>query len=126
MQSGNVVLVRVSSTVSELADLCENYQNRKHAQVMHKKLIFACVKHGRVLNSLFGEALKHIVQKQARHAHQRMTCGYGAIWGVHNCVSGEHSEDILIFIIFVESEYDTFSVVKMQRACCGITKALCL
>ena len=69
---------------------------------MHQKLICACVKHGRVLNSLFGEALKHIVQKQARHAHQRMTCGYGAIWGVHNCVSGVHSDDILIFRHFRE------------------------
>ena len=62
-----------------------------------RSLFFACVKHGRVLNSLFGKALKHIVQKQARHAYQRMTCGYGASWGVHNCVSGEHSDDILIF-----------------------------
>ena len=69
---------------------------------MCQKLIFAFVKHGRVLNSLFGEALKHIARKQARDAHQRMKCGPGAIWGVHNCVSGEHSEDIIIFHNFHE------------------------
>ena len=69
---------------------------------MYQKLIFAFVKHGRVLNSLSGEALKHIARKQARHAYHRMKCGPGAIWGVHNCVSGEHSEDIIIFHHFHE------------------------
>ena len=69
---------------------------------MHEKHILACVKNGRVQNSLSGEVLKRILRKRARDSNQTMNCESGAIWGVRNCASGECSGHVLIFDHFRE------------------------
>ena len=82
------------------------HENHEKSQNMHQTCTRGTfvlgTKKGGIENSLSGECFKHIFQKWARDAHQRMKLRSGIVLGVRKCASGKHSVHISIFLHFHE------------------------
>ena len=63
--------------------------NEKYVPGVCEKDICARSKNAIIRKSLSGEAHKQILQKSARDSYHTMHCGYGVIWVMRKCVSGE-------------------------------------
>ena len=74
----------------------EHSKDGKHAAGVHEKHIPARVKHHNVQNTLSGQVLRHMLQKQA-WLYRRMNCESGSISDMRKYASGECSVILFAF-----------------------------